>query len=216
MLSARKLTNNLRRWDETLHAAAIAKAKAANDPWNETLIGAINVAKMSPADRDLTLAYLGEDEAQRLLDAFNAAIVPTKAAAEPRERRAKVHLHVPTGRYSISYSGERVSYVDAVLMRDVEFIVDQRLRAKFEAYPNRRTVHALVKGVIISTTPPSQIGGERVRCNPFLYRGFVRAADEVRAVRAEQLLLLPGGRMEAIGLEVDATTDVRCQLTRAS
>lgn len=117
-------------------------------------------------------------------------------------RRAWVHLHVPTGRYSIKYSGQPVFYVDAVQMRACDFHLSEPLRRKFEQNPNRRTVHAHVVGEIVAFAAP-EIAGERVSCNPFKMRGFVRLSDGAAAVSADEAVLYPGGRIEARGIVVD-------------
>lgn len=126
---------------------------------------------------------------------------------------ARVHWNLHKGGYSISVSGQPVQYADAVEMVDCVFHVDEKLRAQFEAHPNRRTVHALIKGRVVGFTPPASLG-ERVRCNPFLFRGFCRASDEVRVLRAERVALYADRHIEATGLTLDGSVDIHCRIER--
>jgi hypothetical protein len=80
-------------------------------------------------------------------------------------------------------------------------VIDRRLREKFEAKPSRRTVHALIKGRLVGYDDP-KLGGETVRCNPFLFDSFVRASDEAVVVAAEDVFLHPNKRIEARGLHL--------------
>lgn len=129
------------------------------------------------------------------------------------ERKARAHWNLHKDCYSIKGSGQPVTYAAAVTMRDCEFIIDPRLRARFEKRPQCRTVHALIKG-IVESLDVTIIGGEQVRCNPFLFCSFVRGSDETKAMRAERVVLHPDKRIEAIGLVVDEAAQTHAQLAR--
>jgi hypothetical protein len=107
-----------------------------------------------------------------------------------------VHWHVTRRIYSVKESGHPVYYVPELTMRDVVFHVDDRLRAMFEARTSRRTVHALVKGRIISPVAET-FEGRHIRCNPFAFRGF-RYDDNQEAHKAERLALHRDRSMIAI------------------
>jgi len=139
----------------------------------------------------------------------------------PARCKAKVHLNLPmtakAGRavYSVQVGSDRVFYADSVIMTDCDFTVDARLRQKFVSKPSCRTVHAHVKGYIESLNNAHNIGGTRVRCNPFVYAGFVAELTQLRAVRAQRVVLHPDGAIEALHVVTDATLLVHANLTDA-
>jgi len=113
---------------------------------------------------------------------------------------AKVHWHITKKMYSVSVRGKVVAYVPEIALAQAVFHVDQRLRTKFEARPSRRTVHALVRGQIVTYAAPPTGMAASILCNPFLYRGFVRATDLAVAQTADLVLLSADRSMEAYGL----------------
>jgi hypothetical protein len=112
-----------------------------------------------------------------------------------------VHWHVSKKIFSVKESGHPVYYVPELTMEDVTFHVDPRLRAMFEAKPSRRTVHAVVKGRIVSRVAEA-IAGRTVACNPFAFSGFRFEDDGLPAHRAQRLALRADRRLVA---SVDAT-----------
>ena len=125
-------------------------------------------------------------------------------------RKARVHLHLPTGRYSFKVGSLPVFYADAVTLRDAVFHVDRRLRQRFEEHPSRRTVHAHVVG-LVESFDVSGAATEPVSCSPFRYRGFA-ARDMHRAISAERVELTPQGKIFASGLVFDPDSDIRCAI----
>ena len=111
-------------------------------------------------------------------------------------RRASVHWHLRHHTYSVKVAGERVFEVTSIELKDCTFFIDARLRAMFEAHPNRRTVHALIRGTVVGR-PTTPIDGERVNCDPFKYRTFVRQADERPVTTASTVVLHPNRAIEA-------------------
>jgi hypothetical protein len=77
----------------------------------------------------------------------------------------------------------------------------------FERRPTRRTVHAHVIGVIESFDI-ANIQGERISCNPFKYRCFATSGNQ-KALTAKRVVLHADKRIEATGVTVDPTFDVR-------
>ncbi len=123
----------------------------------------------------------------------------TDVAARAVGRRARVHWHVTRKTFSVKVSGQPVFYAPAVSLRDCRFLVDARLRAMFVQRPARRTVHALISGVIVGFEA-APIGGEIVKCDPFLYAGFRRADTHETVWSARDVVLHPDRRIEATGL----------------
>ena len=118
--------------------------------------------------------------------------------AKPRIVTTHWNLHKQT--YSVKEGRAPVYYAASLHLRNCTFIVDARLRALFEAHPNRRTVHALVRGELVSTDAPMIENGERVRCNPFHFAGFRRAADDALVTHAEEIALYADKTIAAKGL----------------
>jgi hypothetical protein len=103
--------------------------------------------------------------------------------------------------YSVKRGSDHVYYTPQLVLSDCVFIIDKRLREKFNAKRSRRTVHALIKGRLVSYDAKS-INGETVRCNPFLFESFVRASDEKKVIAADQVVLHYDKRIEARGLRL--------------
>lgn len=111
-------------------------------------------------------------------------------------RRASVHWHLRHHIYSVKVAGQRVFEVPSIELRDCTFFIDARLRSMFEARPSRRTVHALIRGTVVGI-PSTSINGERVKCDPFKYRTFVRQTDEQPVMTASTVVLHPNRAIEA-------------------
>jgi len=131
-------------------------------------------------------------------------------------RKAKVHLVIQNGHpfcgyYAIKFSGHDMVYAKACRLTDCQLQIDKRLREAFETNPSRRTVHAHIVGYLTALND-LPIGGERVRCNPFLFSRFVRAADETTAIAAQTIALHENHTIYANGLKLDPTVDAHCHL----
>jgi hypothetical protein len=103
--------------------------------------------------------------------------------------------------YSVKRGKDPVYYTPQLVLSDCVFIIDKRLREKFTAKRSRRTVHALIKGRLVSYDAQG-IDGETVRCNPFLFDSFVRASDKKKVVAADKIVLHRDKRIEARGLRL--------------
>lgn len=125
--------------------------------------------------------------------------------------KATVHWNLHKGGYSIKFPGQPMQYAASVVMENAEFVVVPSLLRKFELSPNRRTVHAHVRGTIVSYSD-EPINGEHIRCNPFEFNCFVRANDQKKAVSCGKIALHANRFMEALDLVVDPNTDTRAQL----
>lgn len=121
-----------------------------------------------------------------------------------------MHLHLPTGRYSLKIGSLPIFYADAVTLRDCTFHLDERLRRKFEARPARRTVNSHVVGVIESFDVFGT-ATEPISCSPFRYRGFA-AQHMYRAISAQRVELTRHGKIFAAGLIFDPNSDIRCSI----
>ena len=66
----------------------------------------------------------------------------------------------------------------------------------------RRTVHALVRGEIVSLRAGKIEDAERVICNPFLFAGFRRASDGAPVLTAREVILDAEKRIFARGLTI--------------
>jgi hypothetical protein len=116
-------------------------------------------------------------------------------------RNVSTHWNLQRHAFSVKVSGRPVFLVPALRLQNCRFVVDERLRAQFEAQPTRRTVHALIKGTLVGYDV-TENDGAVVRCNPFVYRGFVRAEDEANVVSADEVTLLPNRVILARGLVI--------------
>jgi len=113
-------------------------------------------------------------------------------------RRVSVHWNLHHDAYSVKVAGKPVFLVPQLTLRDCVTVVVPRLRASFEARPQRRTVHALIKGTLVGYDVVP-FGGDIVRCNPFKWSGFVD--EDERAVAAADLIVLhPDKKIEVRGL----------------
>jgi len=114
--------------------------------------------------------------------------------------RASVHWNLHHQIYSIKIGSDPVFHAKQVVLSDCTFHIDARLRAAFEAKPSRRTVHALVRGTLVSTEPRTVTDAVRIRCNPFKFCTFVRAHDETPVKTAALVVLHADRTIEAIGV----------------
>jgi hypothetical protein len=126
--------------------------------------------------------------------------------------KVRVHWHVTARIYSIEARVRRdgksnrrvVGYAPCLTLDDAAFRIDAYNLRKFQERPSRRTVHALVVGVIVSFDAVTQ-NGETVLCRPHVFHdGTFRRACDLRIARSASRIILHGDkRIEAIGLVAD-------------
>lgn len=121
------------------------------------------------------------------------------ALPEAVGQRVSTHWNLQKLIYSIKAGSAPVFYAPSARLTRCSFVIDKRLREKFESRMTCRTVHALIKGNLIGYDATA-VNGEIVRCNPFRYSTFVRASDEVAVYHASEIVLHPDKTIEAIGL----------------
>lgn len=133
-----------------------------------------------------------------------APAAPDASLLDAVGKPVKVHWHITKRLYSIASrsTGKVIGYAPACELADVKFHIDPRLQRAFKANPRRRTVHALVKGTLVSCDP-QPVDGDRVLCNPFRFDTFVRHVDFTPVWKAEHLALYADRRMIAIGVVSD-------------
>lgn len=128
------------------------------------------------------------------MSAFDFTAVPA-----PVGQRVSTHWNLQKLIYSVKAGSAPVFYVPYLRLSDCTFVIDKRLREKFESKMTCRTVHALVKGTLIGYDD-AVISGERVQCDPFRFASFVRASDHVAVYRASEVVLHANKTIEALGL----------------
>jgi len=128
------------------------------------------------------------------MSSFDFSTVPA-----PSGQRVSTHWNLQKLIYSVKAGSAPVFYVPQLRLRDCTFVIDKRLREKFETKMTCRTVHALVKGTLVGYDEDG-IDGERVQCDPFRFSSFVRASDHVAVYRASEVVLHANKTIEAIGL----------------
>lgn len=113
----------------------------------------------------------------------------------------EVYRNLNTGGYSVRQGGTVRAHIPRVQMQHCVTVINDRLRALFDAHRNRRTVHAWIRGLVLAHAQETLIG-DTIRYNPFDMRRFTRIRDGAVVEGADVFLLHTDYRMEAIGVKV--------------
>jgi hypothetical protein len=113
--------------------------------------------------------------------------------------KADVYKNLQTGGYSIRSRetetyGQVVSHEDAVVVKDVDFVVNKAGRKKV-LKEERKNVHAFVRGCIAPIDEWRLVEDEiiEIRYNPYEFKNFVNSDTETAVNSADIVLLNDSG-----------------------